>query len=581
MDEYRSGKYFVACKSKQYNNIIVKDQLDMLCPDGYTVKTYNDTNIFLAKIVYSEYIEDRDPYKNYDSNIVAVSGFDQKEIEEANDLYSDYGESDYDRKHSIINKMYKDYNENVFSALRHKIDFCSVIWDKYNKKLVAGVTDGNNTYSHLYYGYDNDSNIMYSNSEEILSSLCDKVYELESNSYMTDNTIYDLDGNERNRGDNMRNQFVKETRENADYLLKGINTMLFQITGEEVRKQIDDNINDYLKSDDPKKKIEDYIVNQLDNDTKIEVLKLVKNKMEELNIEQQVNEKITNILDDAVEEYKKKNIVPINNVITLNDVKKGETGGGFFHEKFEQILRQVQIDEPIMLIGPAGSGKNVAIKQVADALGFHMYYTNNASNEFKLTGFIDAGGNYRDTEFYKAFKNGGIFFLDEIDNSDPSALIVINSALANGYMAFPHETIERHKDFRIISAANTWGKGADLQYVGRNALDGATLDRFDNIFFDYDKNLERALYPNEEVLEFMWSFRNAVYNTKMPHIVSTRGIGKVYKKEINNIPVNDILTSNVIKNLQQDDLNTLIGSMNNISNNNKYYYAVKRLSIRR
>ena len=234
-----------------------------------------------------------------------------------------------------------------------------------------------------------------------------------------------------------------------------------------------------------------------------------------------------------------------------------------------------------MLIGPAGSGKNVAIKQVADALGLHMYYTNNASNEFKLTGFIDAGGNYRDTEFYKAFKNGGIFFLDEIDNSDPSALIVINSALANGYMAFPHETIERHKDFRIISAANTWGKGADLQYVGRNALDGATLDRFDNIFFDYDKNLERALYPNEEVLEFMWSFRNAVYNTKMPHIVSTRGIGKVYKKEINNIPVNDILTSNVIKNLQQDDLNTLIGSMNNISNNNKYYYAVKRLSIRR
>ena len=90
-------------------------------------------------------------------------------------------------------------------------------------------------------------------------------------------------------------------------------------------------------------------------------------------------------------------------------------------------------------------------------------------------------------------KNGGIFFLDEIDNSDPSALIVINSALANGYMAFPHETIDRHKDFRIIAAANTWGKGADLQYVGRNALDGATLDRFDNIFFDYDTKLERAL----------------------------------------------------------------------------------------
>ena len=234
-----------------------------------------------------------------------------------------------------------------------------------------------------------------------------------------------------------------------------------------------------------------------------------------------------------------------------------------------------------MLIGPAGSGKNVAISQVADALGQHMYYTNNASNEFKLTGFIDAGGNYRDTEFYKAFKNGGIFFLDEIDNSDPSALIVINSALANGYMAFPHETIDRHPDFRIIAAANTWGKGADLQYVGRNALDGATLDRFDNIFFDYDTNLEKALYPNDEVLQFMWAFRNAVYQSKIPHIVSTRGIGKVYKKEINGIPVNDTLTSNVVKNLGQDDVNTIIGNMQNISSDNKYYDGIKRLRLSR
>ena len=210
-----------------------------------------------------------------------------------------------------------------------------------------------------------------------------------------------------------------------------------------------------------------------------------------------------------------------------------------------------------------------------------MYYTNNASNEFKLTGFIDAGGNYRETEFYKAFKNGGLFFLDEIDNSDPSALIVINSALANGYMAFPHETIDRHQDFHIIAAANTWGKGADLQYVGRNALDAATLDRFDNIFFDYDRKLEECLYPSEEVLAFMWSFRDAVLKAKIPHVVSTRGIGKVYKKDINGLPVQDILTSNVIKNLSQDDVNSIIGNMRDVSSSNKYYEGVKRLTLRR
>ena len=176
---------------------------------------------------------------------------------------------------------------------------------------------------------------------------------------------------------------------------------------------------------------------------------------------------------------------------------------------------------------------------------------------------------------------GFIAALDEIDNSDPSALIVINSALANGYMAFPHETIDRHKDFRIVTAANTWGKGADLQYVGRNALDAATLDRFDNIFFDYDRKLEECLYPNLEILKFMWSFRDAVLATRIPHIVSTRGIGKVYKKEINGIPVKDILISNVIKNLSQDDVNTIIGNMRDISSSNKYFKEIKSLTLKR
>ncbi len=271
--------------------------------------------------------------------------------------------------------------------------------------------------------------------------------------------------------------------------------------------------------------------------------------------------------------------IPVIYVVKQNNIELGRTDAELFHEKFEEILTLIQLDEPVMLIGPAGSGKNHSISQIARALGLHMYYTNNASNEFKLTGFIDAGGTYRDTEFYKAFKNGGIFFLDEIDNSDPSALIVINSAIANGYMAFPHETIERHPDFRMVAAANTWGKGSDLQYVGRNALDGATLDRFDNVFFDYDRKLEKALYPNKQVLNFMWSFRDATEDAKIPHIVSTRGIGKVYKKEINGIPIETILRANVIRNLGQDDLNTILGNMENIDSSNEYYRKVKTLRL--
>ena len=118
-----------------------------------------------------------------------------------------------------------------------------------------------------------------------------------------------------------------------------------------------------------------------------------------------------------------------------------------------------------------------------------------------------------------------------------------------------------------------------MQYVGRNALDGATLDRFDNIYMDYDRVLEKNLYPNDEVLEFMWSFRDAIDTSKIHHIVSTRGIGKVYKKDANNFPVEQILRTNVVRNLCQDDLNTIIGNMEKIHNGNKYYDGVKRLRL--
>ena len=79
----------------------------------------------------------------------------------------------------------------------------------------------------------------------------------------------------------------------------------------------------------------------------------------------------------------------------------------------------------------------------------------------------------------------------------------------------------------------------------------------------------------------MWSFRDAVLKAKIPHVVSTRGIGKVYKKDINGLPVQDILTSNVIKNLSQDDVNSIIGNMRDVSSNNKYFEGVKRLTLRR
>ncbi len=133
-----------------------------------------------------------------------------------------------------------------------------------------------------------------------------------------------------------------------------------------------------------------------------------------------------------------------------------------YHQEFETIYKLIRIGLPVMLIGPTGSGKSVCAGQVAKALDMPMYYTNNASEEYKLLGFTDAHGKYKETQFYKAFKDGGLFFLDEIDNSHPSALLSLNSAIGattngNIYMAFEDgQYTEAHPNFRIIAAANTW-----------------------------------------------------------------------------------------------------------------------------
>ena len=265
-----------------------------------------------------------------------------------------------------------------------------------------------------------------------------------------------------------------------------------------------------------------------------------------------------------------KNDVALRKVqIVINDTVKHEVSG-LFHKDFEKVLKLVNNDIPTMLVGPAGSGKNVCIKQIADALGLEMYYTNNVSNEFKITGFVDAGGVYHETEFYKAFKNGGVFFLDEIDSSDPSALIILNSAISNGYVTFPHEKVERHPDFRCIAAANTWGNGRDSQYVGRNALDGASLDRFVSISFDYDESLEKELYPNKNILEFVWEARKKAFENHIRHIFSTRTIKYAYEMEEAGFEIDTIIQSVFIKEMNADDINILIGNMKLDRSTNPY-----------
>ena len=242
--------------------------------------------------------------------------------------------------------------------------------------------------------------------------------------------------------------------------------------------------------------------------------------------------------------------------VTVNDDEIKETVTQA-HKQFKNVLTLINNKIPVMLVGSAGSGKTGTCEKIAECLGLKYYFSNAITQEYKLTGFIDANGKYQDTQFYKAFKNGGLFVLDEIDASVPEALVILNTAIANGYFDFPNGKVKAHKNFRIVACANTYGLGADDIYVGRYQLDGASLDRFAVVEFDYDNVLEKALVENEEWAEFIQLLRERIREKRLRHILSMRATIYGDKLIKTDMPLKEIFSQIIFKNLKVDDIKTL------------------------
>lgn len=211
---------------------------------------------------------------------------------------------------------------------------------------------------------------------------------------------------------------------------------------------------------------------------------------------------------------------PLEVLINLNNKKKIDLG--LQHFQFPELVKMVSTGLNIFLVGPAGSGKTTAAINVAVALEVEFHFTGAIASEFKLTGFINAKGEIVSTEFRKAYESGGLFLFDEIDASYPQAVLAFNAALSNNYMDFPDKRITRHEKFYCIAAANTYGQGADRQYVGRNQLDAASLDRFIFIDWKYDEKLETELAKNEEWSKYVQAARKVVEELKIRQVISPR-----------------------------------------------------------
>ena len=168
---------------------------------------------------------------------------------------------------------------------------------------------------------------------------------------------------------------------------------------------------------------------------------------------------------------------------------------GLRHMQLEELIKFASLRLPVLMVGMAGTGKTHAAEQVAEALGLNHYTKSVGAQTSKsdIIGFMNANGGYVKTHFRTAFEEGGIFLMDEIDAGNANVLIQINAALSNGACAFPDAMVKKHKDFVFLASANTYGTGMNRQYVGRNQLDAATLDRFTIIDWYVDAKLEESL----------------------------------------------------------------------------------------
>ena len=198
------------------------------------------------------------------------------------------------------------------------------------------------------------------------------------------------------------------------------------------------------------------------------------------------------------------------------------------HSQFTTVVNtlksQKRNPKNIMLVGEAGSGKTHLASSVAKALGLKFYPMSVGLQTTKsdLLGFINAHGNYVTSPVREAFENGGVLLLDEFDAAHAGVVTIINSLLANGHCSFPDKIVEKNDKFICMVACNTYGHGANIDYVGRNRLDGATLDRFVVIHVGYDDTLEKQLTCNNHWFNIVKQIRKNIEKQGIKMIVSPR-----------------------------------------------------------
>ena len=194
-----------------------------------------------------------------------------------------------------------------------------------------------------------------------------------------------------------------------------------------------------------------------------------------------------------------------------------EKNGEIFHEKFIDAATYLFEEMNPYIWGPTGSGKTYLIRQLGRLLDLPVY--NSVLNDsYDVLGFADAFGRYVETPFFKAYTQGGIVILDELDIFKANASLILNGLISEGKeYYFPYHGVEqRHPNFRFIAGGNTDGETPNKLYHSRTKFDESLHQRLIPIRVGYDGRVDEKILgkgrTKKEWLDFLLSFRESIIN---------------------------------------------------------------------
>lgn len=135
----------------------------------------------------------------------------------------------------------------------------------------------------------------------------------------------------------------------------------------------------------------------------------------------------------------------------------------------------------ILFHGPAGTGKTMSCKLIAELINMPIMDTVNCTenlDEFVLGKYVPEGNTivFKESHVAKAIRDGGAVVFEEINFAKPQYLAFLNSLLDdNGFVRLDNgEIIRRHENFRFFATMN-------IGYFGTKELNQALYNRFQTV----------------------------------------------------------------------------------------------------